>query len=1834
MGNCLSAENSCGSTEPENAQECAASLQPTQQDCAAETQKEGYKGNRGNTADTGTSFIAVGKVSTSGRSFTRVTPSESQSLYTSALSGSSSGRQSKNQESKQAKLSEKISEPSPCCLLSQKVDGLLEGVSTHPNISISQLNSCTELGDLLHAFTISMGMPLVLMELYCLEQKCYTAKSTSEGKLQWRCMKVPSNFPILEKGRISTGNPLESAQQVDPMWVEKGLVSYIAVPLQASNGQLIGALCFLDVKDVKIDSALWRLLNNFSDLAMRVIESHNGLYGNKPAASSKSSMLPGSPGKIEVTGSRTSAGEPQVTSSVSSHQLEFGASRANASPADASHAAPSHARNSRGSVTSSQNVNSSQTYTSFRTGTSWCQTGNSSQTGTSIRTGNSSQTNTSCQTGNSSQERDTTALEHSCSILLDIADGCCQILHVGSSWKTWTGQDRTTAQGGRLEDLIAAAGRHHVLQCTAMADPPSPKPLVVRAPNSYSFPLATGVGRPPVHWPGVLRALSKGRRHVLHCMAMADPPSPHPLVVRAPNSYSSPLATGVGRPPVHWPGVLRALSKGRHHVLHCMAMADEQQGYLRGEDVATRTFDISFIPACKALLDSDVVQFSTPTDMPEDKNSHKLRRFYFARLHLSSSQPTHPLHLVTVFSSQQPGQSQQQSNQEVSQCVCGLLNVDTQLKYLFSGMTLSTVLGKGSYGVAYLASWHGTDVVTKIQTQTLNDGSARDYAPLEIALGLRVNHPNIVQTLAHAVLPKPKPIDACPSPSLTPSMFASSDWNTSHTLPRMPYSFEGSQVPLSERSSVRGRNSLAIPFVWHENHSPTVDANSRWTAKNRKITRGSVSSSALGRIPIISSSPFSQGGGIVRGCVRTRAIGSTTSPSPLSHGSRECGTQQGTGFTSSQVPQTGVVNLTLGSKAPSSNTDPVWPSSWTSCNALPLGSTFPGSIRTSSEESTMPILSGDAEFESWMNNVAPCATVYEEPSELKETILSTENTQVTFWRNSLPGKGPCAPIYEDSSTPKASAGDSARFVRGTQDSPPQGDITSGSQVERHSSFELIMSALQSSGSFPEQQMPATDMGPSATTASPPGGTSPHAAGSSEPCPDNTGCVGNEHKTFLAMSTAHFENELSACKSPIGAPQDSPVQRMDSSDLESMLYAQDNCAHSSQSGSSSRSCSLPCTGGPSGREALPNQPFGSCSGSPFDREAQSNQTSGTCPVSPSDRIAQSKQTFDTSPASSFDREAQSNHTSGTCSVCPFERETFVSQPSSTFASDICMATFASNIKDVASSDKSGSHRCSKLDLSPANTSSPPISPDRIFPDGLMEVPEVAPSAVLKAIKVVPCNVDEVKPCEAPKESCANSIPGYDHDEYPMTLRSYIVLEHCDRGCLQEAISLGWLRTHCHEAAPIDYNRVLYVAMGMACGLENLHLNNVVHADLSGSNVLLQSDDADSPKPLRMEDNAWACLLTGGQTDHYPYPLDARSSTCASRNRIAHQQQADRRIIILITIPPVNHYSHHYVALRLTTGGQTDHYPYPLDARSSTGASRNCIASQHQADRRIIILITIPPVNHYSHHYVALRQLTGGQTDHYPYPLDARSTTGASRNRIASQHQADRRIIILITIPPVNHYSHHYVALRLLTGGQTDHYPYPLDARSTTGVSRTRFASQYQQQADRLCAEGDIVMGICDEEEEVDYTTAWEAPKNLVAKIADFGKSVVLGPGESVTIQGSTTVTHAAPEVLAHGDLSRAADVYSYGVLLWSMCTGRQPWEDMSYAQLICAVTMGTSELQWPCSVPSSLSELGKSCLQRTPQLRPTFTSVRATLESCSATPQSRTFQRMSCTSIQE
>lgn len=101
------------------------------------------------------------------------------------------------------------------------------------------------------------------------------------------------------------------------------------------------------------------------------------------------------------------------------------------------------------------------------------------------------------------------------------------------------------------------------------------------------------------------------------------------------------------------------------------------------------------------------------------------------------------------------------------------------------------------------------------------------------------------------------------------------------------------------------------------------------------------------------------------------------------------------------------------------------------------------------------------------------------------------------------------------------------------------------------------------------------------------------------------------------------------------------------------------------------------------------------------------------------------------------------------------------------------------------------------------------------------------------------------------------------------------------------------------------------------------------------------------------------------------------------------------------------------------------------------------------------------------------------------------------------------------------------------------------------------------------------------------------------MSDFGLSRLVSPDAPV-IETRTygTVTHAAPELLMYGQLAKPADVYSLGVVLWEMLTGRRPYAGMSHTMVLHAVSSGRG-LEPPPSLPDGLARLLAACLSKEP-----------------------------------
>ncbi|KAK9810110.1 hypothetical protein WJX72_005012 [[Myrmecia] bisecta] len=124
---------------------------------------------------------------------------------------------------------------------------------------------------------------------------------------------------------------------------------------------------------------------------------------------------------------------------------------------------------------------------------------------------------------------------------------------------------------------------------------------------------------------------------------------------------------------------------------------------------------------------------------------------------------------------------------------------------------------------------------------------------------------------------------------------------------------------------------------------------------------------------------------------------------------------------------------------------------------------------------------------------------------------------------------------------------------------------------------------------------------------------------------------------------------------------------------------------------------------------------------------------------------------------------------------------------------------------------------------------------------------------------------------------------------------------------------------------------------------------------------------------------------------------------------------------------------------------------------------------------------------------------------------------------------------------------------------------------------------------------------------------EDSRGFIAKISDFGLSRMLPEASPVGSMASTpdftgTVTHMAPELLSEGRGSRAADVYSFGILMWEVLTGRTPYHHMSKVQIMVGVVSEDMRPAFPPACPPWYRDLASSCWVAEPKCRPNFAEI--------------------------
>ncbi|KAL9243452.1 hypothetical protein vseg_017337 [Gypsophila vaccaria] len=121
------------------------------------------------------------------------------------------------------------------------------------------------------------------------------------------------------------------------------------------------------------------------------------------------------------------------------------------------------------------------------------------------------------------------------------------------------------------------------------------------------------------------------------------------------------------------------------------------------------------------------------------------------------------------------------------------------------------------------------------------------------------------------------------------------------------------------------------------------------------------------------------------------------------------------------------------------------------------------------------------------------------------------------------------------------------------------------------------------------------------------------------------------------------------------------------------------------------------------------------------------------------------------------------------------------------------------------------------------------------------------------------------------------------------------------------------------------------------------------------------------------------------------------------------------------------------------------------------------------------------------------------------------------------------------------------------------------------------------------------------------------KNWVVKVCDFGLSRMKHSTFLSSRSTAGTAEWMAPEVLRNEPSNEKCDVYSFGVILWELCTLQQPWGGMNPMQVVGAVGFQHRRLEIPDDIDPVVAEIIQKCWNTDPKMRPSFAEIMAALK---------------------
>ncbi|CAI9773362.1 unnamed protein product [Fraxinus pennsylvanica] len=127
-----------------------------------------------------------------------------------------------------------------------------------------------------------------------------------------------------------------------------------------------------------------------------------------------------------------------------------------------------------------------------------------------------------------------------------------------------------------------------------------------------------------------------------------------------------------------------------------------------------------------------------------------------------------------------------------------------------------------------------------------------------------------------------------------------------------------------------------------------------------------------------------------------------------------------------------------------------------------------------------------------------------------------------------------------------------------------------------------------------------------------------------------------------------------------------------------------------------------------------------------------------------------------------------------------------------------------------------------------------------------------------------------------------------------------------------------------------------------------------------------------------------------------------------------------------------------------------------------------------------------------------------------------------------------------------------------------------------------------------------------------------PSRPICKVADFGLSKIK---RNTLVTGGVrgTLPWMAPELLNGGSnkVSEKVDVFSFGIVLWEILTGEEPYANMHYGAIIGGIVNNTLRPPVPSFCDPEWRLLMEQCWAPDPMLRPSFPEIARRLRTMSA-----------------